>query len=179
MDVDRDRELAELLLLAQKGDTAAYERFLTEAAATLRRYIAKRVEYGMVEDVLQDTLMTVHRVRHTHLPGRPVGPWIYAVCNNRIADFYRKKRKIQRIESDTELEGVNPMQSPRRPATMGSALELLRDLPTRQRRVIGLLKVYGLTVKEVAAHTGMSESSVKTTAFRGYETIRRLLGLKK
>ena len=45
--------------------------------------------------------------------------------------------------------------------------------------MIELLKVQGLSVKEVSAHTGMSESSVKVTAFRGYETIRRIFGVDK
>jgi RNA polymerase sigma-70 factor (ECF subfamily) len=178
LDVDRDKELAGLLLRAQEGDQAAYEGFLIEAAATLRRYIGKRVEYGVVEDVLQDTLLTIHKIRHTHLPGRPVGPWLYAICNNRVADFYRTRRRILRVEADVELDEGSASHS-ENPAPFGAALDALRTLPERQRRVIELLKVRGLTVKEVAVQTGMSESSVKTTAFRGYETIRKLFGLKK
>ena len=60
-----------------------------------------------------------------------------------------------------------------------SVREALADLPEKQRKVIELLKVQGLSVKEVSAHTGMSESAVKVTAFRGYETIRRIFGVDK
>jgi RNA polymerase sigma-70 factor (ECF subfamily) len=51
-------------------------------------------------------------------------------------------------------------------------------LPERQRRIIELLKIQELSVREVAAQTGMSESAVKVAAFRGYEAIRKIFGVK-
>jgi RNA polymerase sigma-70 factor (ECF subfamily) len=139
------------------------------------------MEYEMVEDVLQDTLLSIHRFLHTYLPGRPVGPWIYAICSNRMVDFFRRKRRIQLVESGIDLDTHQETRTP--PVTsespLGNALDALKKLPERQRRIIALLKIEGLSVKEVAIQTGMSESSVKVTAFRGYETIRKLFGIKK
>ena len=57
--------------------------------------------------------------------------------------------------------------------------EALASLPEKQRQVIKLLKVQGMSVKEVSVATGMSESSVKVTAFRGYEAIREIFGASK
>ena len=56
-------------------------------------------------------------------------------------------------------------------------LDLLDQLPAKQRQVIELLKIGDLSVKEVSAQIGMSASAVKVTAFRGYEAIRRFLGV--
>jgi len=166
--------------LAQGGDQIAYEEFLIETAEILRRFLSKRMDFDMVEDVLQDTLLSVHRFRHTYLPGRPVGPWLYSICNNRMVDFYRRKRLIQRVESGLDVtdQTVVEMRQHDR-STNGNALDALNKLPERQRRIIGMLKICGFSVKEVATHTGMSESSVKITAFRGYEAIRKLLGIKR
>lgn len=55
----------------------------------------------------------------------------------------------------------------------------LVDLPKPQRSVIEMLKVQNMSVREVAALTGMSESSVKVTAYRGYEALRKLLGVRQ
>jgi RNA polymerase sigma-70 factor (ECF subfamily) len=52
-------------------------------------------------------------------------------------------------------------------------------LPGKQRRVIELLKLQELSVREVAARVGMSESAVKVTAFRGYEAIRKMMGVRR
>jgi len=180
LDSERDMRLAGLLVLAQGGDQIAYEKFLTETAGILRRFLSKRMDFDMVEDVLQDTLLCVHRFRHTYLPGRQVGPWLYAICNNRIVDFYRRKRRIQLVESGLDVtdQTVADIGHDDR-STNGNALDALSKLPERQRRIIELLKIYGLSGKEVASRTGMSESSVKTTAFRGYEAIRKLFGIKR
>ena len=179
LDSDRDKKLAGLLSQAQTGDQVAYEEFLSETASVLRRYLNKRMEIDMVEDVLQDTLLSVHRFLHTYLPGRPVGPWLYAICSNRMADFYRRKRRIRLVEAEVDIDDITVAQIGRTDESLnGSALEALKKLPARQRHIIGLLKIQGLTVKEVANETGMSEASVKITAFRGYEAIRRLFGIK-
>ena len=179
MDSERDNELASLLILAQQGDQVAYEKFLIGAAAVLRKFLSRRMEIAMVEDVLQDTLLSVHRILHTYLPGRPVGPWLYAICGNRMVDHFRRRRRIQLVEADVDFEDRMAAQAEDPGDTFcGTAIDAVRRLPYRQRRIIELLKVYGFSVKEVAIQTGMSESSVKTTAFRGYETIRKLFGIK-
>ena len=128
-----------------------------------------------VEDVLQDSLLSIHRFRHTFIPGRLVGPWLYAICSNRMADHFRQKRRIQRIESEVDVDDCDAVvMDAREDDRTGRAIEAVRRLPQRQRQIIELLKIEGLSVKDVAIQTGMSESSVKTTAFRGYETIRKL-----
>lgn len=179
MDATHDRELAALLVLAQQGDRQAYERFLLEVSALLRRFLARRMSSSeRVEDVLQETLLTIHRARHSYLPGRPVGPWLYTICEHRLIDFHRQRRRIERVEVPA---GDGLAAAADEPARESSpvVLEALGRLPGKQRRIIELLKLQELSVREVAARVGMSESAVKVTAFRGYQTIRRMVGVKR
>lgn len=176
MDPARDHDLAVLLALAQKGDRQAYERFLLGACEILRPFLAKRMyEAELAEDVLQETLLAIHRARHTHVPGRPVGPWLYTICEHRMVDTYRRRRRIARVE-------VPGAEAPRRAGDGAPmhrptvALDALERLPGRQRRVIELLKVRDLSVREVADQIGMTESAVKVTAFRGYQAMRKIMG---
>jgi RNA polymerase sigma-70 factor, ECF subfamily len=179
----RDQQLAGLLILAQGGDQAAYESFLREASGMLRAFLARRMTSASdrVEDVLQETLLTVHRARHSFLPGRPVGPWLYAICEHRMVEFYRRHRRIQALEASTDPPEIAMADELESEGEGFGALvrEALMKLPRKQRVIIERLKLHDLSVKEVALQSGMSESAVKVTAFRGYEGIRKMLGVKR
>jgi RNA polymerase sigma-70 factor (ECF subfamily) len=182
VDSFRDQELARLLAQAQGGDQAAYETFLREASGVLRGFLARRMgNVDMVEDVLQETLLSIHRARHTYRPERPVGPWLYAICEHRMTDFFRRHRRIERTEVPAPDDMSDRVVAPA-PSHADERGRLVREalarIPEKQRRVIELLKVHDLSVKEAAAHTGMSESAIKVTAFRGYEAIRKILGVR-
>ncbi|HET9396524.1 MAG TPA: sigma-70 family RNA polymerase sigma factor [Nitrospiraceae bacterium] len=175
----RDQQLADLLARAQAGDQAAYESFLREASVVLRAFLAKRMTTAgdRVEDVLQETLLTLHRARHSFLPGRPIGPWLYAICQHRMVEFYRRHRRIEAMEraSGAPEEAVAD-ETPSAADGLGALVrEALMRLPHRQRLIIESLKLRDLSVKEVALQTGMSESAVKVAASRGYQSIRKML----
>jgi RNA polymerase sigma-70 factor (ECF subfamily) len=179
----RDQQLAELLVRAQGGDQGAYESFLRGACDVLRAFIGRRMLSAgdRVEDVLQETLLTLHRARHSFLPGRPVGPWLYAICQHRIAEFYRRHRRIEAVEISMDLPEITEAdESPTETEGLGAlACEALMKLPRKQRMIIESLKLHDRSVKEVATQTGMSESAVKVTAFRGYQSIRKMLDGKR
>ena len=183
MNPARDLQLAELLTRAQGGDQSAYERFLREASELLRAFLAKRMRSASdrVEDVLQETLLSLHRARHSFLPGRPIGPWLYAICEHRMAEFYRRHRRIAAVEMSTDLQeiAVADRSEPEAEGLATLVCEALMKLPRKQRAIIECLKLQDLSVKEVAVQAGMSESAVKITAFRGYEGIRKMLGVKR
>lgn len=182
MDPILDKRLAHLMNDAQKGNQGAYRSFLLEASVVLRAFISKRMkEADQVEDVLQDTLLAIHRARHTHIPGRPVGPWAYAICSHRITDFYRRHRRVERVKSSLPQELAPPAPSPEEDSGHLRQLlgQMLSLLPEKQRKIVSMLKTQDLSVREVASQMGMTESAVKVSAFRAYETIRRALGVTK
>lgn len=183
MNPARDQQLAALLLRAQGGDQAAYEAFLREASDLLRPFLAKRMlsASDRVEDVLQETLLTLHRARHSFLPGRKMGPWLYAICQHRMTEFYRRHRRIEAVEILADVHESDVTDESQAEAEGPTALveEALMKLPRRQRMIIESLKLRELSVKEVAVEAGMSESAVKVTAFRGYQSIRKMLDVKR
>jgi RNA polymerase sigma-70 factor (ECF subfamily) len=158
-----------------------YATFLREASGLLRGYVARRIPNPeTAEDVVQEILITVHRARHTYNTSRPVGPWLYAIADHRIADFLRRLRRIERNEILMGESATEPVHElPRQDQRALAIDEALARIPEAQRRVIEMLKIKGLSVREVASQMEMSESSVKITAFRGYEDLRNALGVKK
>ena len=54
-------------------------------------------------DLLQETWMRIHRVRHTYRPGEPVLPWVYAIARRVGIDGYRRIRRITSHETAMDV----------------------------------------------------------------------------
>jgi RNA polymerase sigma-70 factor (ECF subfamily) len=125
-------------------------------------------------DLLQQTWLRIHRVRHTYRPGQPVLPWIYAIARRVRVDGYRRTRRITLHEIAMDAIPERPMQAAVR--NPGPAFDtLVAALPGAQREVVTLLKVGGLTLEEVARATSSTVGAVKQKAHRAYERLRKLL----
>jgi len=174
--MDSDASLDELMAGYQQGDFAAATALVNRLSPQLHRFfLVQFVSRRHADDLLQETWLRIHEVRHTYRPDQPVLPWLYAIARNIRVDHYRK---IQRAEIREQSLG----ESSDFPQTTGSAsagtpdLEsLLATLPESQREVIAMLKVSGMSLEEVARATSSSVGSVKQKAHRAYERLRELL----
>jgi RNA polymerase sigma-70 factor, ECF subfamily len=139
-------------------------------------------DVAWLEDVAQETLLTIHRARHTYDARRPFAPWFYAILNSRMIDLLRKQKRVSAREVATDALPEWASAADRDEASGTVDLQRLRTaldaLPHRQREVVSALKLKDESVKEVSERLGMSQSAVKVTAHRGYKALRRLLGDK-
>ena len=166
------------MLLAQQGDGGAYSELLTMLAAVARQFAQNRVgDVPWLDDIAQETLLTVHRARHTYDVRRPFAPWFYAILSSRLIDVVRKERRIGSRELGTDIL-PEPVEVVRRERDVDFARveAALDSLPERQREIVRGLKLRDESVKDLSQRMGMSESAVKVTAHRGYRALRRLLG---
>lgn len=167
--------------LAQAGDEFAYAEVLALLATATKRYARGRTGgVPWVEDVVQETLVSVHRARHTWDPSRPLAPWFYAIASHRFVDVWRRERRVSAWEQGRdELEGPAPVVDPGSwdDVDMPAVLAALADLPARQRDIVEGLKLRDESVRGLAAKHRMSESAVKVMAHRGYRRLRQLLGV--
>jgi RNA polymerase sigma-70 factor (ECF subfamily) len=174
---DQDQLAARQLAEAQAGDAAAYDALLRLLAEAARVFVGRRIawaEWG--EDVVQDILLTVHRVRHTYDPTRPIGPWFYAIASTRLIDALRARRRVilREVADDQALDRQAGPLHPDAPlpGVSRSLAVAVASLPRVQREVVSLLKYEDLSVREVATRLGMTEAAVKSTAHRGYARLR-------
>ena len=179
MDPDFDRRLSDWMRRVQDGDGQAYETLLTEVTAYLTTFVRTRLpEPAWVDDVVQETLISIHQNRHTYDPGRSFGSWLHAIALHRLIDLMRKRRRVHAREQlgvSGPEDFCSVVDSASHQTVFDGLHRALASLSSKQREVIQLLKWQGFSVKEVAESTGMSESSVKVTAHRGYRLLRRLL----
>jgi RNA polymerase sigma-70 factor (ECF subfamily) len=163
---------------AQDGDRQAYESLLIEITAIVRSFVRRRIAHAdQVEDIVQETLLAIHRGRHTYDPKRPFQPWMYAIARHRLFDFVNRQRR----RSTHEIAGEVGWQAASAAVAIdsGSSLQFLQRalalLSSKQREIIQMLKLDGRSVAEIARETGLSESSVKVTAHRGYKHLRKVI----
>jgi RNA polymerase sigma-70 factor (ECF subfamily) len=172
---EQEAELGRLMVASQGGDRQSYETLLTRIAGLAQAFVRKKAgDVAWCDDVVQETLLAVHRARHTYDPKRPFVPWLYAIIQNRFIDAMRvqRRRLLRELQADVAAErGRGAVQE--RDALFRDVRRAVSALPDNQRRVIELLKFEDLSVREVAARLGMTETNVKVTAHRGYRALRR------
>lgn len=183
MTDEQDRLSASLMACAQGGDSEAYAKLLTLLASVSRRYVRRRVgDVPWVDDVVQETLLSVHGARHTFTGGRPFAPWFYAIASSRLIDAIRRERRIASRERATgppidEAAGALPSPTPQRGLDPDAVRAAMLTLTPKQRRVVHALKFRHETVREASERLGMSQTAVKVTAHRGYRALRKALGM--
>jgi RNA polymerase sigma-70 factor (ECF subfamily) len=140
----------------------------------LRFFRSQAASREQADDLLQETWMRIHRVRHTYRPGEPVLPWVYAIARRVRIDGYRRARRITAHEVSMETvpePSVQVVQRERLP----SFDTLLAALPAPQQEVLTMLKIVGLTLEETACATSSTVGAVKQKAHRAYKRLRQLL----
>ena len=167
-----DATLTRLAGLAQQGDKAAYAALLGAARQWLARYYRRRVMPDQRDDLVQETLLSVHRKLASYDPTRSFAPWLAAIARYRFVDHLRLVYRRAEDELDTDLQAVD---SDELGITARISLErLFEALPPSQQRAIELVKISGLSISEASASTGQSESLIKVNIHRG---IKRLAAL--
>ena len=177
MTAEQEIRSAALMRSAQAGDQVAYASLLVLLTSMTRQFARARLGgVPWIDDVVQETLMAVHRARHTYDPARPFAPWFYAVASSRLIDVLRRERRVTAHELPGDLPEPLVGEATREDEIDVEAIHAaVKALPPRQREVIEALKFQDQSVREVAGRLSMTESAVKVTAHRGYQALKRLL----
>jgi RNA polymerase sigma factor (sigma-70 family) len=138
----------------------------------LLRYYRRKVAPEAIDDLVQETLLSVHRKLASYDPDRPIIPWLAAIARYRFVDHLRT---AYRTAVEGELDGDLPASENDQALIARLSLDrLFEALPDAQQRAIELVKIEGLSISEASVTTGQSESLVKVNIHRG---LRRLAAL--
>jgi RNA polymerase sigma-70 factor (ECF subfamily) len=173
-----DRDWEALLAAAQGGDGEAYRAFLRAILPYARAVARRRLgDETLVEDVVQDALLTLHRVRHTYQPGRPVRPWLAAIVNRRAIDAARRRGRIgaREVSDDLALETfADPEANPNEAAEASETLSrMMTGLTPKQKEALELVKLKEMSLAEASAASGQSVGSLKVNVHRAIRRLRR------
>jgi RNA polymerase sigma-70 factor (ECF subfamily) len=157
-------EWSALMIAAQEGHGGAYQRLLTEIVDWLRQYFQRRLPHGDVDDAVQETLLAVHRRRHTYDPRYPLGVWLAAIAKRKWVD---QLRIIGRRPTEELPEGLAVGDHEAAVTSASVLTRLLGELRPAQAQAIMLVKVQGYSIEEASRETGQSLSAVKMNIHRG------------
>ena len=177
-------QLSSDMAAAQAGDLTAYERLLKGILLLLPPLIRRqRVSSDQVEDIVQDTLLSIHRVRDTYDPERPLVPWLAAIAHRRAIDARRRVARINTWEqvSPDQLETFPDPRADRHVELIDLDKRqkwlhrALTHLPRKQRDAVALMKIRGLSVAEAAVVSGQSVGAIKVSMHRAQRALRALV----
>lgn len=164
------------------GDDAAFGLVYDALAPRLYGYLLRQTRNrARAEDLLQQTLLHIHRARDRFIPGAEVTPWAFAIARRLVIDAVRRaQREVLVAEDQGPIDGPSlaPAADDLLHATeLAAQIErVLARLPQSQRVAFELLKHEGLSVAEAAAVLGTTVAAVKLRAHRAYEALRGALG---
>lgn len=167
----------------QAGDFAAARALIDRLSPQLHRFfIGQFASRADADDLLQETWLRIHKVRHTYRQGEPVLPWFYAIARHVRVDHYRKAIRTTARERGLEEMPSATAFSPGEFDRQDDLEAMLAPLPESQREVLEMLKVAGMSLEEVARATSSSVGSVKQKVHRAYKKLRETIsavGLRK
>src|SRR5271156_2173648 len=84
----------------QQADPEAPAALIGALSPALLRFFRTQdlMSREQADDLLQETWLRIHRVRHTYRPGQPVLPWVYAIARRVRVDGYRRTRRVRAHE---------------------------------------------------------------------------------
>jgi RNA polymerase sigma-70 factor (ECF subfamily) len=189
---DADRaEYAMLVTAAARGDRPAMERLLIRAQEVAYRFSLLVCGHPEdAEDVMQDALLKTYRhVSHIRKPDA-FRTWLFQTVRN--ACLMKRRRRVDEPSHLLSLEqgvarddGERPVdvEDKARPADQrlmdawvgGQLRRALGALPPAYRVIVVLREIEGLSTREVAAVTGLSEANVKARLHRARVMLRNQL----
>jgi RNA polymerase sigma-70 factor (ECF subfamily) len=172
-----DERWSGLLASAQSGDGEAYRLFLKSITPYLYSVARRRTgSDALVDDIVQDALLTVHRVRHTYEPGRPVKPWLAAIAARRSIDAMRRRGRVgaRELHDEAAFETFADPGANRQEAGDSARMlaRMTSGLSDKQKEAVELVKLKEMSLADASALSGQSVASLKVNIHRAIKKMR-------
>lgn len=171
----------ELLPLHARGDPHAFAELMRRTRSSIYGYIVRCGVHGAAaDDVFQDVYFKVHRAAARYRPEQPLRPWLFTIVANEVRTYYRKRGVLARVFSPVEVHEPPSdhvtVQASAEGVELAAFLERgITKLPLKQREVLLLSCVEGMSLEEIAAALAMPVETVKTNLKRGRAALAKHL----
>lgn len=174
-----DRDDVSLIAAYLDGDAAAFDTLFSRYHARVRSVCLRYMSNDSVaEDLVQETFYNVLRSLPRVSEGFNFGAWVHRIAVNICQDELRRRsRRAAHVESGTDPEELMlHLASHDRTGSPEDALEMTylrhlvwevaKKLPERQRMVLTLRELQGMSYASIAHVMTISDSAVETLLHR-------------
>ena len=169
-----------LFIESQAGDQNSYRELLTTLSPWIQQKVRSKVfKTDDCEDLVQETLVSIHKALHTYDSSYDPAPWVYAITKRRIIDYIRKTMRKNEFISENNEQAVTNHIGIANIESVREKFELLKDLPENLLRPILLTKIIGHSTSEAAQILNIKENALRTRLSRGFRLIEKKLDGEK
>jgi RNA polymerase sigma factor (sigma-70 family) len=101
----------------------------------------------------------------------PVRPWLFRIAHNESISLLRRRRPEQQLPTELPIPERSADEVAEERARLARLMADLRELPERQRGVLVMRELSGLSHEEVAQAFGMSVGAAKQTVFEARRSL--------
>ena len=176
---EADARRSALMAAAQAGDRVAYETLLRDCVPFIVGLARRRgIPADRTDDVVQETLLTLHRARATYDPRRSFDAWLRVIVERRAIDqlrqLHRRGREVYapyayESHADEAVDLSAGIERGEQARWIGAALA---QLPRRQREAVHHLLLEERSLSDAAGLTGRSKGSLKVNLHRALNALR-------
>jgi RNA polymerase sigma-70 factor (ECF subfamily) len=179
------RDLDRLVASALAGEAGAMETLLRILRPLVVRYCRSRLGgYERVnaspDDVAQEVCVAVLRALPTYEDqGRPFLAFVYGIAQHKVVDAHRaagrdRSDPMDELPEQQDVQG-GPEQHALALAESTEMAALMAELPEKQREVLRLRVVVGLSAEETAEAVGSTAGAVRVAQHRALTRLRQLI----
>jgi RNA polymerase sigma-70 factor, ECF subfamily len=182
-------DLDVLVGAAVNGERYAVDRLLGWLRPHVVRYCRSRVghqekTFASADDVAQEVCLAVLTALPSYRDqGRPFLAFVYGIAGHKVADAYRfsARNRAEPVPEvpDTPDEADGPEMQVMQVELAGQMARLLDMLPDKQREIIRLRVVVGLSAEETAEVVGSTPGAVRVAQHRALSRLRSALATEE
>jgi RNA polymerase sigma-70 factor (ECF subfamily) len=162
-----------------RGDEQAWRRLYDETCASLFNLLCYQVgDREAAKDLLQETYLTAARQINTYRGEGSLHGWLRAIALRKSIDWRRalgRRLRLRRALAARPVEQSDPAPDVHLASEREAIDAALRKLSARQRAVILLRDLEGLTFAEIAASLQCQEPTARVHYHRARESLKQLL----
>jgi RNA polymerase sigma-70 factor (ECF subfamily) len=180
--VEREIEVR-LVARLKAGDAAAFEAIYEAYRPRLFSFLVRLSRRrDVAEDLLEETWLRLVARAATLDDDGPVGPWLFTVARNLYVSWLRSRSLDPSRTSELDPawpspdRGDSPFEAAARSELERRIESALARLPSRDRELLMLVGVEGLTPSEFAGICGLSAVAVRARLHRARERLATEMG---
>lgn len=160
------------------GDANAFEELVLKYEKTVYNLALRMVgDRDDAFDMTQEAFIKAYGSLSSFRGDSKFSVWIYRIATNVCLDFLRSKSRKQQVsltvsddDEDAQLDIPDPSSAPEQQLmqkiSMQSVEEGLKTLPDKQRQILVMRELCGMSYAEIGKALSLEEGTVKSRIFR-------------